>query len=115
LLYDGGGFDYDNLGNEQLTFNTNGVNMTPGQQYVMFLSTSRFHGQSVGGTYLSYGDTNQYLNGFAYFNNGGSFDGLFFNDWDAYGLQPDMAINLEFNSIPERTPLLRLQCQSESS
>jgi len=107
LLYDSGKFDYDNLGNEQLTFNTNGVTMTPGQQYVMFLSTTKFHGQSFGATYVSDGSTNQYLDGFAYFNNY-NFDTLFANNWDAYGLQPDMAVDLEFNTIPEPSSLLML-------
>ena len=101
LLYDSGQFTYDNLGNEELTFNTNNVFVTPGQQYVMFLSTSKFHGQSVGGTYVPYGGTNQYLNGFAYFNNGNAFDSLFFNDWNAYGLSPDWAVDLEFDNVPE--------------
>jgi hypothetical protein len=100
LLYDSGQFNYDNLGNEELTFNTNGVIVAPGQQYVMFLSTTKFHGQSVGATYVSYGGTNQYLDGFAYFNNV-NFDTLFANDWNAYGLQPDWAVDLEFNNVPE--------------
>jgi hypothetical protein len=108
LLYDSGEFDYDNLGNEELTFNTGGLGLTPGAQYVMFLSTSKYHGQSVGATYVSDGGTNQYLDGFAYFNNGGGFDGLFANDWDAYGLQPDWAINLDFNSVPEPGSALML-------
>jgi hypothetical protein len=100
LLYDSGEFDYDNAGNEQLTFNTGGLTVTPGAQYIMFLSTTKFHGKSVGATYVSYGGTNQYLDGFAYFNNV-NFDTLFFNDWDAYGLQPDWAVDLEFNNVPE--------------
>ncbi|MFZ0707823.1 MAG: PEP-CTERM sorting domain-containing protein [Candidatus Korobacteraceae bacterium] len=108
LLYDSGQFNYDNAGNEELTFNTNGVAVSPGQQYVMFLSTSKFHGESVGATYVSYGGTNQYLDGFAYFNNGRDFESLFFNDWNAYGLQPDWAIDLEFNSVPEPGTLLML-------
>ena len=103
LLYSSGLFDYDNLGNEQLTFNTapNGVPVTPGQQYVMFLSTSQFHGQSMGGTYMSNGASNQYLDGFAYYNNGDGFGSLFFSDWQAYGLSPDLAVNLEFDNAPE--------------
>ena len=77
LLYDSGQFNYDNVGNEELTFNTGNLFVNPGQQYVMFLSTSKFYLQSDGGAYISNGATNQYLNGFAYFNNGGEFDGLF--------------------------------------
>jgi hypothetical protein len=110
LLYDSGQFTYDNAGNEQLTFNTapNGVPVTPGQQYIMFLSTSEFHGQSVGATYVSDGSTNQYLDGFAYYNNGSNFNVLFGTDWSAYGLQPDWAVNLEFDNAPEPSSLVLL-------
>jgi hypothetical protein len=110
LLYSSGSFDYNNAGNEQLTFNTapNGVPITPGQQYIMFLSTSAFHGQSVGATYMSNGGTNQYLDGFAYFSNGNEFDNLFTTSWDAYGLQPDLAINLQFDNAPEPGSLVLL-------
>ena len=109
LLYDSGKFDYDNLGNEELTFKTGGsVFVTPGQQYVMFLSTSKFHGQSVGAANASSGTTDTHLDGFAYFNNGGSFEGLFLNDWDAYGLSPDWAVDLEFDTTPEPGTLLML-------
>jgi len=102
LLYDSGKFDYDNLGDEELTFNTgSSVFVTPGQQYVMFLSTSKFHGLSVGAANASSGTTNQYLNGFAYFNNGGSFDSLFAIPWDQSGLSPDWAVDIEFNNTPE--------------
>jgi len=108
LLYQSGAFTYDNPGNEQLIFNTapNGVPITPGQQYIMFLSTSDFHGQSVGATYMSNGDTNPYLDGFAYFNNGNGFGNLFANDWDAYGLSPDLAVNLQFDNLPEPASLV---------
>lgn len=110
LLFSSGRFDYDNLGNEQLTFNTapNGIPVTPGQQYVMFLSTSQFHGQSVGATYVSDGSTNQYLDGFAYSNSGNGFDELFTLPWDANGLQPDWAIDLEFDNAPEPGSLVLL-------
>jgi len=108
LLYDSGSVSYDNLGNEQITFNTGGVSVNPGEQYVIFLSTSNYHGQSNGSTYISTGDPNQYLNGFAYYNNGGDFNGLFTNNWDASGLQPDWAVDLEFTTVPEPGSLLML-------
>jgi len=107
LLYDSGQFTYDNAGNEELTFNTGGLAVTPGAQYIVFLSTTKFHGQSSGASYVSYGGTNQYLDGFAYFNNY-DFDSLFANSWDAYGLQPDWAVDLEFNNAPEPGSLLML-------
>lgn len=108
LLYSSDEVDYDNLGNEQLTFSTSGLAVTPGQQYVMFLSTSNYHGQSSGLAFMSNGDTNDALNGFAYFNNAGNFDVLFSSDWDHFGLQPDLAVNLEFDSTPEPASLVLL-------
>ena len=49
LLYDSGQLNYDNLGNEELTFNTGNLFVNTGQQYVMFLSASKFYLQSDGG------------------------------------------------------------------
>jgi len=108
LLYDSGQYTYDNAGNEELTFNTGGLGVKPGQQYVMFLSTSKFHGLSQGEAYVPAGDANPYLNGFAYFGNGRAFDSLFLNDWSGYGLSPDWAVDLEFDNAPEPGTLLML-------
>ena len=107
LLYDSGQLNYDNVGNEELTFNTGNLFVNPGQQYVMFLSASKFYLQSHGGAYISNGATNQYLNGFAYFNNGNEFDALFTLPWDGSGLSPDWAVDLEFTT-PEPASLMLL-------
>ncbi len=104
LLYDSGQLNYDNVGNEELTFNTGNLFVNPGQQYVMFLSASKFYLQSHGGAYISNGATNQYLNGFAYFNNGNEFDALFTLPWDGSGLSPDWAVDLEFTTFRSRAP-----------
>jgi hypothetical protein len=96
------------LGNEQLTVNTGGLALQGGAQYVMFLSTSQYSGQSFGTTFASQGGTNQFLNGFAYYNNGGDFDALFNSNWDAGGLQPDWAVDLQFSSVPEPGSLVLL-------
>ncbi|MFZ0707814.1 MAG: PEP-CTERM sorting domain-containing protein [Candidatus Korobacteraceae bacterium] len=101
LLYDSGEFDYDNAGNEKLTFTTGGLFVTPGQQYVMFLSTSKFNGDSFGTTFVPAGNTDPNLNGFAYFNNGNEFDALFTLPWDGSGLSPDWAVELQFDNAPE--------------
>jgi len=101
LLYQSGQYTYDNTGNEELTFNTGGLSVTPGQQYIMFLSTSQFHGESQGEAYVPAGGTNTYLDGFAYFNNGNGFGLLFSLPWQGYGLSPDWAVDIEFNNTPE--------------
>jgi len=101
LLYDSGSFDYDNAGDEKLTWNPN-VAVTPNQQYVMFLSVSKYYGQSAGEAYVSQGTQINGLNGFAYYNNSGNFNSLFTNNWDANGLTPNWAVDLQFNSsVPE--------------
>lgn len=108
LLYSSAPINYDNLGDEQITVNNANVTVTPGQQYVMFLSVSQYYGQSSGTAFASQGGSNQFLNGFAYFNNQGDFNELFTNNWDASGLTPDWAVNLDFNSVPEPSSLLML-------
>ena len=108
LLYQSGSFNYDNLGNEQLTFHPGTLLMIPGQRYIMFLSTSQFYNQSTGQAYVASGATDPNLNGFAFFNNGDNFDNLFFSNWDGFGLSPDWAVSLDFNTVPEPSSLLML-------
>ncbi len=107
LLYSSAPINYDNAGNEQITVNNANVTVTPGQQYVMFLSVSQYYGQSSGTAYASQGGTNQYLNGFVYNNNSGDFNSLFTTAWSG-PLTPDWAVNLDFNSVPEPSSLALL-------
>jgi hypothetical protein len=107
LLYDSGQINYDNIGDEQITVNNANVGVTPGQQYVMFLSISNFYGQSGGEAYVSQGNTDPNLNGFVYNNNAGDFSALFNTAWSG-PLSPDWAVNLDFNSVPEPSSLLML-------
>ena len=108
LLYSSPQYNYDNNGDEQLTFSTGGLGVNPGQQYVMFLSVSQYYGQSQGEAYVSQGGSNQYLNGFVYNNNSGDFNSLFTTAWSG-PLTPDWAVDLQFNSgVPEPSSLLML-------
>ncbi len=107
LLYSSPQFNYDNAGDEQLTFNTGGLTVTPGSKYVMFLSISQYYGQSFGTSYVSQGGTNSLLNGFVYNNNAGDFNSLFNTAWSG-PLSPDWAVDLEFNNVPEPSSLLLL-------
>jgi len=101
LLYDSGQINYDNVGNEFINVSNANVAVTPGSQYVMFLSISKYYGQSGGTTYVSQGGTNPNLNGFVYNNNSGDFNSLFTTAWSG-PLTPDWAVNLDFNSgVPE--------------
>ena len=108
LLYSSNQISYDNLGNEELTVNTGGLTLQTGQQYVMFLSTSNYHGQSAGSTYISTGNSDPNLHGFVYYNNGGDFNALFNSGWDGTGLSPDWAVDLQFNQVPEPGTLMML-------
>jgi PEP-CTERM motif len=106
LLYDSGSFNYDNNGNEQLTWTPN-VALSPGQQYVMFLSISNFYGQSGGEAYVSQGSSLDGLNGFVYNNNADDFNSLFTTAWSG-PLSPDWAVDLQFTPTPEPGALLML-------
>jgi len=106
LLYSSAKVDYANTGEAELTFNTGGLSVTPGAQYVMFLSVSQYYGQSSGLAQVDAGSSINGLNGFAYYNNGGDFNSLFTNGWDATGISPDWAVDLEFT--PEPSSLLML-------
>jgi hypothetical protein len=99
LLYDSGPYDYDNSGDKQLTWTPN-VKLSPGAEYVMFLSISKFYGQSSGQAYLSGGFLVDGLKGAAYDNNGGDFNSLFTSDWIG-PLSPHLAVDLKFSSTPE--------------
>ena len=104
LIYDSGSFDYPNTGDAALTWNPN-VAVTPGQQYVMFLSVSKFYGQSAGEAYISQGSAISGLNGFVYNNNSGDFNSLFTTNWSG-PLSPDWAVDVQFEPEPGSLLLL---------
>jgi PEP-CTERM motif len=106
LLFSSPQITYDNKGKEELTVNTSGLPLQIGQNYVIFLSTSQYHGQSSGGAYAVEGDPNQYLHGFAYANNG-DFNDLFTTNW-AVSEGDDWAVNLHFDAVPEPSSLVLL-------
>jgi hypothetical protein len=111
LLYTSAPVDYPNTGNDFLTFTTGGLTLTPGANYVMFLSISQYYGQSLGESYISQGAPTIPGGNFVYYNNGGNFAELFTNTWDSTGLKPDWAVNLDFTSAsttPEPGTLLLL-------
>ena len=104
LLYDSGLYNYDNNGDEKLTWEPN-INLTPGAQYVMFLSISKFYGQSSGEAYVSQGSSIPGLNGFVYNNNSGDFSSLFTTNWSG-PLSPDWAVDVQFEPEPGSLLLL---------
>jgi len=107
LVYDAtgnSGFDYPNTGNAKLTWSPN-VALSANTQYVMFLSISKFYGQSSGESYISQGSSVPGLNGFVYNNNSGDFNSLFTTAWSG-PLSPDWAVDLQFTPEPGSLLLL---------
>jgi hypothetical protein len=102
--------DWPNSGPGTITATTGGLNLTGGQQYVIFLSVSQYYGQSFGQSYIVPGSSIQGLDGFVYNNNGGDFNALFTNSWSG-PLTPDWAVNVHFtggSNVPEPGTLMML-------
>ncbi len=107
LLYTSAPIDYANTGNAQLSFSTGGLNLTPGGNYVAFLSVSQYYGQSSGLSYASEGLATIPGGNFVYYNNGGDFSALFNSGWNFQG-KPDWAFTADFTAVPEPGSLLML-------
>ena len=111
LLYTSPSYDYGNTGNAELTFSTGGITLTPGADYVAFLSVSEYYGKSAGETHVSSGDASVPGGSFVYYNNSGDFNSLFNSQWNATGLTPNWAFTASFsggNSVPEPASLALL-------
>ncbi len=111
LLYSSPSFDYGNTGNAELTFSTGGITLTPGADYVAFLSISEYYNQSSGEAYTSRGNASIPGSGFVYYNNSGNFSSLFNSQWDETGITPNWAFTASFsggNSVPEPASLALL-------
>jgi PEP-CTERM motif len=111
LLFSSAPVDFPNNGPAFLTFDTGGLALDPNGSYVMFLSVSEYYGQSDGLAYISAGDATIPGGNFVYYNNEGNFGELFTNTWDATGLKPDWAVQLDFTSqqtVPEPGTFLLL-------
>ena len=103
ILYTSPMVDYANTGDFFLSFNTGGLNLTAGAEYVAFLSVSQYYGQSSGETYVSQGGATIPGGNFVYYNNSGNFAALTSSSWDVTGTKPDWAVDLEFatGGIPD--------------
>ncbi len=101
-------FTYANTGQTSIPFTvTPGITLTGGAEYVLFLSISESYGQSFGETYISQGLNTIPGGGFVYYNNGGDFNALFTNSWDATGLSPQWAMEIDFGpGTPEPGTLM---------
>jgi hypothetical protein len=94
----------------EYTFNTGGVNLNDGHQYVAFLSVSNYYD---GNTLDDMGwilNSSPYTGGsFVFYNNGSDFSALTTNRWDDIGfLGTDAAFQASFSAAPEPAPLTLL-------
>jgi hypothetical protein len=103
LVYSSAELDYSNTGDAQLSFTTGGVSLSPGENYVAFLSVSQYYGQSAGLAYISAGAATIPGGNFVYSNNSGDFSALFNSSWATTGIKPDWAFTADFSptAVPE--------------
>lgn len=90
---DNGGLD----GYEGFTFNTGGVALTAGAQYVLFLSASDYFDGSMGTSYIPEGATDYDGGHFVFMNNGSDFSLLTVQNWDQW-TWADWAFEASFSS-----------------
>ena len=71
-------------GFEAITFNTGGINLTTGSQYILFATISNYYTPpNSAGIWGFIGDNTGYPpTYFAFYNNGGDFSALTTSDWD---------------------------------
>jgi len=103
VLYSSPMVDYANTGDAELTFDTGGLALTGGAEYVAFLSVSGYYGDSSGQSYASKGTGTIPGGAFVYDNNSGDFSALYTDMW-AGPLSPDWAIDAEFSSAVTPEP-----------
>ncbi|NJL21993.1 MAG: hypothetical protein HC895_16160 [Leptolyngbyaceae cyanobacterium SM1_3_5] len=96
---------------EEFVFNTGGINLTAGQQYVAFLSASGFFDGDDGVTGMGYLFQDVYAGGgFVFRNNGSDFSLLTSTPWETFigGGVDDTAFTASFTpgATPVPTPAL---------
>lgn len=93
-------------GFEAITFETGGLELTPGSRYALFASVSEVYARTQGTSHWGYiRDRNTYPGGnFIYDNNGGDFGRLSSSTWDATDASEfwgDLAFQARFSAVPE--------------
>jgi hypothetical protein len=88
------------------TFDTGGVNLTVGDQYVLFISTSnQQQTNALDDLGFVYNPAAYSGGAFVFTNNGSNFGALSTNAWDQTGLQRyDAAITANFGPTVQETP-----------
>jgi|SRR5215469_11942561 len=94
---------YANPGDANLSFSTGGLALTPGAEYVMFLSVSQYY-DTNGLTGAAGGSSTIPGGNFVYYNNGSNFNELFTHSWDDTGSKPEWAVTANFTTAPVPEP-----------
>lgn len=94
------------------SFNTGGIQLTNGLQYVIFLSVSEYYTGNIQARMARSGEI--YAGGnFVYYNNGGNFDALSTTTWDYLGGgRGDASVEIDFSNnasvVPEPASIVLL-------
>jgi len=96
-----------NNGWEAFTIDTGGLNLTQGQEYVAFFSTSQLFDGEIGWGWAAYAGESYTDGTFVYIDNGSDFSQLTTTSWVTNYPGGDLAFAMGFN-IPEPATLLLL-------
>ena len=97
-----------NTGSTEFFFTTSGLQLVSGQEYVAFLSASKYFDGTTGTRSMPIGNAS-YAGGYMVWdNNGNNFNELFHNTWDQsrYPGDEDFAFKASFSPVPEPTTML---------
>jgi hypothetical protein len=100
-------------GVEEVTFETGGVQLDPGQQYVLFATISKdYESSDTSGCWQAVFPGDAYPGGyFVFMNNGADFDQLLTNPWDIY-FDFDLAFKAEFSTSASDSPTTTAECMN---
>jgi hypothetical protein len=101
-------------GFEEVTFDTGGVQLVAGQQYVLFATISKDYAASDGsGAWEAVFSGDPYPGGnFVYMNNGSSFDQLFTEAWGQIP-EIDSAFKAVFSTSASDSPTTTQECKNQ--
>jgi hypothetical protein len=95
-------------GLEKFTFNTGGLNLIAGSQYVLFISASNFFDALTGTANSRSGQTAYGGGEFVFSRNGSNFGLLTTQNWVDLMIELDWAFQAEFQPVPEPSTMLLL-------
>jgi hypothetical protein len=103
-------------GFEEVTFETGGVQLVPGEQYVLFATISKDYASSDGsGSWQAVWSGNPYPGGhFVYMHDHFSFDQLFTIPWEQNASELDLAFKAVFSTSASDSPTTTEDCKNNS-